>query len=86
MANTFLKARGMDVGASLAEDGSLEAAREIMSLAASGRGTLCFDRRDCGREDCRRHPHGDGRSSAPVPQGYAIADSGPKTVRLSAKG
>ena len=83
MANTFLKARGMDVGASLAEDGSLEAAREIMSLAASGRGDLVLPIDVIAAEKIAAGARTvTVEAPAPLPQGYAIADAGPKTVRL----
>jgi 3-phosphoglycerate kinase len=83
MANTFLKSQGMEVGASLVEDGALPAAREIMCLAASGRADLVLpvdfiaaERIEAGARTVVVD------APAPVPQGYAIADAGPRTIRL----
>jgi len=84
MANTFLKAQGLDVGSSLFEEGSLGVARELLSLAASKQVALLVptdfvaaSRVEAGAavEKGRR-----------VPQGYAIVDIGAETIaRFSEK-
>jgi phosphoglycerate kinase len=81
MANTFLKAEGLDVGASLVEPASVGVAAEIMSLAASSRVELVLpvdfvaaSKITAGADTVLLE------KTAPVPDGFAIADIGPKTI------
>jgi len=81
MANTFLKARGLDVGKSLCEEDALEVAGEIMSLAESRRVALLLPvdfvaagKIAAGAETVVADDAG------PIPEGFAIADVGPKTI------
>ena len=84
MANTFLKAEGIDVQKSLVEDDLLDRARGILK-EAKDRGVdlrlpvdvVCAERFDAAAAH---------RTVAPedVPQGWMILDVGPKTVRAFA--
>jgi phosphoglycerate kinase len=85
MANTFLKARGLEVGASLVEDDLLDAARDLMRTAES-RGVelhlpvdVVAASRFAADADTTVVPV-DG-----VPRGYLILDIGPETVRRYAE-
>ncbi len=79
MANTFFKAQGIAVGDSLAEDGVLDTAREILGLAG-GKLLLPVDGviADAFAEDAQTRviPIRDG-----VPPGWRILDIGPETVK-----
>lgn len=81
MANTFLKAEGLDVGASLVEPASLAVAAEIIGMAASGRVELVLpvdfvagSKIAAGADTVLAD------RTSPVPHGFAIADIGPKTI------
>ncbi len=81
MANTFLKARGVDVAASLVEDEQVEVARRILAAARSANVALhlpvdvvCADRFAADADVKVRNTH-------EVPVGYMILDIGPATVR-----
>ncbi len=85
MANTFLKARGLEVGASLVEDDLLDAARDLMRTAES-RGVelhLPVDVIAASRFAA------DAETAVvpvdQVPRGYLILDIGPDTVRRYAE-
>ncbi len=79
MANTFFKARGVDVGASLVEDSALEAAREVE--AAGGRKlVLPVDAIVAQRMEAGSPSHATGVDR--VAPGWMILDIGPKTVAL----
>jgi phosphoglycerate kinase len=82
MANTFLKAQGVEIGDSLVEDGSLETARDLL---AKGGDKLVLpvdvvlgDKFEAGAA-MRTVP-----VSAGVPAGWRILDIGPKTVEAFA--
>jgi phosphoglycerate kinase len=82
MANTFLKARGLEVGRSLLEPDLVSKARELVEQAASRRVELLLpvDVRVADRVE-------DGAGSRivgddAVPSDMAIVDIGPETVRL----
>ncbi|GIW17722.1 MAG: phosphoglycerate kinase [Tepidiforma sp.] len=85
MANTFLKARGLEVGASLVEDDLLDAARDLMRTAES-RGVelhlpvdvVAASRFAADAETAVVPVDG-------VPRGYLILDIGPETVRRYAE-
>lgn len=85
MANTFLKARGVDVGASLVEDDLLDAARELMRTAES-RGVELHLPADVVAAS--RFAADAETATVPVdsvPRGYLILDIGPETVRRYAE-
>ncbi|WP_322818707.1 phosphoglycerate kinase [Tepidiforma sp.] len=81
MANTFLKASGFHVGASLVEDELLESARQVMREAAS-RGIRIHLPVDVVAAS-RFAPDAETTTVTvdSVPQGYLILDIGPETVR-----
>jgi len=81
MANTFLKAGGLEVGASLVEVPSLAVAAEILSLAASSRVELVLpvDFVAASKVAAGADTVLTDRTAA-VPQGFAIVDIGPKTI------
>ncbi len=77
MANTFLLAKGLEIGDSLAETGSLETAGEILEKAGN-RLMLPVDVVIAESAD-----HADGRRTVAadaVPPGWRILDIGPNTV------
>ena len=81
MANTFLKARGVDVAGSLVEDEQVEVARRILTAARTQGVALhlpvdvvCADRFAADADVRVRTAH-------EVPDGYMILDIGPATVR-----
>jgi phosphoglycerate kinase len=78
MANTFLKAQGVEVADSLVEDGSLETARALLAKAGDKLvlpvDVVLGDKFDANAE-MRTVP-----VSAGVPAGWRILDIGPKTV------
>ncbi len=81
MANTFLKARGLEVGASLVEDDLLDAARDVMDQAAA-RGVSVHLPVDVVVAE--RFAADASHRTVPVdqvPRGYLIVDVGPETVR-----
>ena len=78
MANTFLKAKGLDVGNSLFEAGSVGVAGEVIGLAGQRGVTLllpsdfvCASRVEAGAEI---------RSGTSVPPGFSIVDVGEETI------
>ncbi|HEX6548997.1 MAG TPA: phosphoglycerate kinase [Candidatus Dormibacteraeota bacterium] len=79
MANTFFKARGVDMGASLVEDGALDDARAVEREAGS-KLVLPVDgvvvRRVEARQESRTVPM-DG-----VEPGWIVVDIGPRTAEL----
>ncbi|GIW13090.1 MAG: phosphoglycerate kinase [Tepidiforma sp.] len=81
MANTFLKAKGLDVGASLVEDDLLEAARDVMR-SADARGIELHLPVDVVAAS--RFAADAETVTVPVeqvPSGYLVLDIGPETVR-----
>jgi phosphoglycerate kinase len=80
MASTFLKAEGVDVGASLVEDGQLETAREIRADAENRKVTLRLPQ-DCVVGD-KFAEDAEARTVSvdAVPGGWLILDIGPRTV------
>jgi phosphoglycerate kinase len=80
MASTVLKARGVDVGASLVEDDQLETAREIMR-EAEDRGVALGLPLDAVIAD-RFEKDAESRTVdvESVPDGWMILDVGPRTV------
>jgi phosphoglycerate kinase len=81
MANTFLKAEGIDVGMSLVEEDHVEAAHRILAQARE-RGVEVRLPRDIVAAE--RFEEAAGSRTVPVsqvPRGYMILDIGPETVR-----
>jgi len=79
MANTFLKAQGYDVGESLAEDGSLEVARQLLGHAGD-KLLLPVDAVVADRFDAEAISQ--IVPVAQVPPGWRILDVGPHTLEL----
>ncbi len=81
MANTFLKASGVNVQMSLVEDDLVTKAAEIMTAAAS-RGVRVYLPEDVvAAERFAADSPTETVPVAQVPRGYMILDIGPKTVR-----
>ena len=78
MANTFLKAKGLNVGASLVEDDALDTAKALMD-EAGGKLILPVDAvvADKFAADAQRKVV----SVSAVPEGWRILDIGPDTVK-----
>jgi len=81
MANTFLKAAGLEVASSLVEDAALAVAAETIGAAKSCRADfvlpvdfIAASKIAAGADTVL------GERPAPVPHGFAIADIGPKTI------
>ena len=81
MANTFLKAEGIDVAMSLVEDEQVEAAKRIL-VDARERGVEIHLPRDVVAAE--RFEANSGSRTVPVnhvPRGYMVLDIGPETVK-----
>jgi phosphoglycerate kinase len=82
MANTFLKAKGLAVGDSLVEDGSLETAKKIMADAGEKlllpEDVVVADKFDAAAQSKTA-------AASAVPDGWRILDIGPATVRRYAE-
>jgi len=81
MANTFLKARGLEMGDSLVEEGSLDQARELM---AKGGDKLVLPVDVVVADAFSADAH---KKTVPVDQvqpGWRVLDIGPETVKLFA--
>jgi phosphoglycerate kinase len=80
MASTFLKARGVDVGASMVEDDQISTAQEVMDEAAR-RGAYLGLPVDCVIGD-RFAADAAARTVEldSVPRGWMILDTGPRTI------
>ena len=78
MANTFLKAKGLAVGDSLVEDGSLETAKKIMA-DAGGKLLLPDDVVIADKFDAEAQSK--TVAATAVPEGWRILDIGPATVK-----
>ncbi len=79
MANTFLKADGLNVAESLVEDDSLDTARDLLSRAG-GKLVLPVDVAVADRFDADASSQ--VVSVAEVPPGWRILDVGPRTLEL----
>ena len=83
MANTFFKARGAEVGASLVEDGALDAAREVES---SGGDKLILPVDSVIAPKAAAGVTGQAAGVDGIPPGWMILDIGPRTVeRIEAR-
>jgi phosphoglycerate kinase len=79
MGNTFLAARGLDMGESKIEEDRLALARSIMARAAE-RGVKLMLPEDVVIADSLDADHGSVVSAAQVPSGAMALDIGPRTV------
>jgi phosphoglycerate kinase len=82
MANTFLLARGLDVGKSLVEPDNVETARQL--LGGAGAETLELPRDCVVAEDLSRPETAATVRVNAVPSGLAVYDIGPDTARAYA--
>ena len=81
MASTFLKAQGVDVGASLVEDGHLDDARAILAEAGERRVDLSLPSDAVVAERFAADATSRIVSIDAVPAGWMILDVGPNTVQ-----
>ena len=81
MANTFLKAKGYEIGASLVEDDLLDAARAVMRDAESRGVELRLPVDVVVASRFAAHAETATVPVDAVPSGYLILDIGPETVR-----
>ncbi len=81
MANTFLKAKGIDVGMSLVEGDLVEAARRIMERAAAAGVEVHLPVDVVAAERFEAESPAQTVEAGAVPRGYLILDIGPATVR-----
>jgi phosphoglycerate kinase len=80
MANTFLAARGVDVGGSLQEAGLHDIAREIVARARAAGCTIVLPVDAVTSAEFRAHPPTRTVAVDQVPKGEMILDVGPATV------
>ncbi|KKL73630.1 hypothetical protein LCGC14_2072980 [marine sediment metagenome] len=85
MANTFLKAEGFSVGESLAEDGFLERARQVMARAKEKRVLLLLPTDVIVADEFAADAQAKRVSIKDVPDGWRIMDVGEMTVDVFAK-
>lgn len=82
MANTFLKAQGLEVGKSLVDDDSLAVAREMLEQAGK---RLLLPVDVVVADAFAADAHSRAVSTEAVPPGWLILDIGPRTVSLFEK-
>jgi len=80
MASTFLKAQGVDVGASLVEDDQLATARDVIAEAGRRSVTLGLPVDAVVADKFEEGAQSNTVDVAAVPAGWMILDVGPKTV------
>jgi len=85
MANTFLKAEGLSVGASLVEDGYLEEARAIMEEARDKGVTLLLPADVVVAQEIAPDAPTRRVSVKDIPSGWRIVDAGETTVEVFSK-
>jgi phosphoglycerate kinase len=81
MANTFLKASGVDVQMSLVEDEQVQAAKQIMERARSGGVDVLLPVDVIAASKFAEDAEALERSTADIPRGYMVLDIGPETVK-----
>lgn len=84
MANTFLKATGVDVQMSLVEDEQVEAARAILGRAKSGGVAVHLPTDVIAASKFAEDAEALTRSVREIPRGYMVLDIGPTTVKAYA--
>ena len=85
MANTFIKADGAEIGASLFEESSLELASELVDLAEAKQVEFLLPADYVAAAEVKAGAQTVGVSAGDaVPDGYALVDVGPRTVTLFA--
>jgi len=82
MANTFLKAKGYDVGKSLVDDNLLKAAKDLMNLAMKKKVKFYLPVDVVAADRLDRHAQTKITPVQEVPPDWIIADIGPATVTL----
>ena len=80
MANTFLAARGIDMGRSLVETDHLDTARRIMEKAAKARIALVLPADGVMAESIESGGHTEIHDVNDVPEGWMMLDIGPTSV------
>lgn len=85
MANTFLKARGLDVGMSLTEDDLVETAAGILARAEAGGVQVHLPVDVVAAERFEEGAAARTVAVSDVPRGWMILDIGPKTVAAYAQ-
>jgi phosphoglycerate kinase len=85
MANTFLKAQGINVQASLVEDDLVSVAKEILDKAARTGVAVHLPVDVVAAADFSADAVHTTCSASSVPEGYMILDIGPETVRAYAE-
>lgn len=80
MASTFLKAQGVNVGASLVEDDQLETARAVIADAAKAGVTIGLPSDAVAAEEFAEGAAHETVGIKSVPEGWMILDVGPRTV------
>lgn len=84
MANTFLLAQGMAVGASLVEPEMLEAARDVLASAEKAGCAVCLPVDGVIAQGPAQPPRARPVvfANEPVPDGWMLFDVGPRTVEI----
>ncbi len=85
MANTFLKAEGLDVGESLVEDEFLDQARQVMAQAKERGVTLLLPTDVIVADRFAADAQAKRMSVREVPQGWRIMDAGETTLDVFAR-
>ncbi len=80
MANTFLKAQGLSVGESLAEDDQLDAARAVLDEAKERRVRLLLPLDVVLADDFSAGAQARTETAEQVPEGWRIMDVGPRSI------
>jgi phosphoglycerate kinase len=81
MANTLLKAKGIEVGSSLVEDDKLDVARAFLQKAGAQNKSVCLPADAVVADRVTEDAQTRVVPVNAVPPGWAIADIGPETVR-----
>lgn len=80
MANTFLKAKGCEIGKSLCEDDMLDTAREIMDTAESKGCTLVLPKDLVCADEFKENSPNETYALDEVPSNRMILDAGPASI------
>jgi phosphoglycerate kinase len=80
MANTFLKAKGLSVGESLAEDDQLDTAREVVGEAEERGVQLLLPIDVVVADEFTADAHARAEATDAVPDGWRIMDVGPRST------
>jgi len=80
MANTFLRAKGIDVGASLVEEEMVETARSILEKSGKGAAKVLLPRDVVSADKMEEGAHRNVVELGSVPPGQMALDIGPETI------